>query len=322
MSGLGRWLRFNAIGMVGMGVQLGLLAGLNRLVPGHYLAATAAAIELTLVHNFCWHRRVTWRDRVAGGARGAWWGQMLRFQAANGMVSMVGNLVVMRALVAGCGMAVVAANLVAIGCCSVVNFGLGEWWAFAKEPGTSAPSSGKEESKIAEIVASGAGHDSVVESFEEGEGIETGEGGLRVEAEGLGASDGVAVGDGTGGRGQAVDTVGAGGEDGGVGLRVGEGKGAKKSEVLVAASAAGVGWEGDGEFAYGDEAGAGVVSSQGSTAVEQVGGGFGCGEVVGSVVDEGVESARGGETVGGLGKVVGGEDGDGWMRGERWLVRN
>jgi putative flippase GtrA len=52
MSSLARWARFNAVGAMGMAVQLGALAMLARVARGHYLWATAAAIELTLLHNF------------------------------------------------------------------------------------------------------------------------------------------------------------------------------------------------------------------------------------------------------------------------------
>ena len=58
-----RWGKFNLVGVVGMVVQLGALALINRLAPGHYMVATAAAIEITLLHNFVWHLHYTWRDR-------------------------------------------------------------------------------------------------------------------------------------------------------------------------------------------------------------------------------------------------------------------
>ncbi len=59
-----RWGKFNLVGAMGMIVQLGVLALLNQRWPGHFLAATAAAIELTLIHNFIWHLHTTWRDRL------------------------------------------------------------------------------------------------------------------------------------------------------------------------------------------------------------------------------------------------------------------
>ncbi len=128
MTGRARWLRFNAVGLAGAAVQLGSLRVLESCVGGHYLVASAAALEITLLHNFWWHRRVTWADR-----RGGWWGQMARFQAANGAVSLAGNLLLMRVLVGGLGMLLLEANAVAILGCSVVNFALSEWWAFGVE---------------------------------------------------------------------------------------------------------------------------------------------------------------------------------------------
>jgi putative flippase GtrA len=63
MNPLIRWGKFNLVGAIGMGVQLAALALFNRWAAGHYLYATTAAIELTLLHNFVWHLHYTWRDR-------------------------------------------------------------------------------------------------------------------------------------------------------------------------------------------------------------------------------------------------------------------
>ena len=58
-----RWGKFNLVGAMGMVVQLAALAFFSRLAAGHYLFATAAAIEIAVVHNFVWHLHFTWRDR-------------------------------------------------------------------------------------------------------------------------------------------------------------------------------------------------------------------------------------------------------------------
>jgi putative flippase GtrA len=129
MNPLLRYWRFNLVGAMGMVVQLAALAAINRWAPGHYLYATAAAIELALLHNFVWHLHYTWRDRYGGSA----FLQLTRFHATNGLVSMVGNLMLMRVLVHQGRMPVVAANLIAIGLCSVANFCLGNRWAFAAD---------------------------------------------------------------------------------------------------------------------------------------------------------------------------------------------
>ena len=115
-----------------MAFQLAALAFLNYCAPGHYLYATAAAIELTLLHNFAWHVHFTWRDRRDSFTLIR---QLLRFHASNGLVSMLGNLALMRILVQGAHVPVLMANCVAILTCSVVNFFSGDQWAFAAGKG-------------------------------------------------------------------------------------------------------------------------------------------------------------------------------------------
>lgn len=129
MNLFARWVRFNAVGAMGMGVQLGALALLGRCDGGHYLFASAAAVELAVLHNFAWHLRVTWPDRRGGSEI---WGQLARFHAANGAVSVLGNLGLMRLLVGSTHLPVLAANSIAIVCCSVANFCFGHTWAFTE----------------------------------------------------------------------------------------------------------------------------------------------------------------------------------------------
>ena len=123
-----RWGKFNLVGAMGMVVQLAALALFSRLAAGHYLFATAAAIEIAVVHNFVWHLHFTWRDRRDDSAVLA---QLMRFHLSNGLVSMAGNLVLMRILVHEARLPLLVANGTAILCCSVVNFCLGDSWAFA-----------------------------------------------------------------------------------------------------------------------------------------------------------------------------------------------
>jgi putative flippase GtrA len=124
-----RWGKFNLVGAMGMVVQLAALTLLERVSGGHYLLATAAAIELTLLHNFVWHLHYTWRDRRDDSPLLI---QLVRFHLSNGLVSLVGNLVLMRVLVQEARLPVLAANSIAIVCCSAVNFCLSERWTFAR----------------------------------------------------------------------------------------------------------------------------------------------------------------------------------------------
>ena len=128
MSTLVRSIRFNLVGAMGMAVQLTALALLNHLTGGHYLFASALAVEFAVVHNFVWHRRFTWPDRRGTSAMA---GQFVRFHLANGMVSLVGNVALMRVLVGEAHLPLLVANSIAILSCSIVNFCLGDLWAFA-----------------------------------------------------------------------------------------------------------------------------------------------------------------------------------------------
>jgi putative flippase GtrA len=114
-----RFWRFNAVGVLGFAVQLGVLALLVH-AGVHYLAATAMAVEAAILHNFAWHERWTWRDRPASGrARLA---RLLRFHALNGGVSLAGNVLIMRVLVGLCGMPPLPSNVMAVLACAAVNF--------------------------------------------------------------------------------------------------------------------------------------------------------------------------------------------------------
>lgn len=111
-----RWLKFNAVGALGIAVQLAVLAAL-RAAALHYLGATALAVEAAVLHNFVWHERWTWRDRAGPGL-----GRLVRFHLTNGLVSIGGNLLFMRLLVGWLGLPVLPSSLGSIAACSVLNF--------------------------------------------------------------------------------------------------------------------------------------------------------------------------------------------------------
>ena len=116
-----RWLKFNFVGGVGIAVQLAALALFRSVLHFDYLLATALAVETAVIHNFLWHERFTWKDRTTPGLKDSFV-RLTKFNATNGGVSILGNLLLMRLLVGGLGMNYVAANLIAIGLCSLVNF--------------------------------------------------------------------------------------------------------------------------------------------------------------------------------------------------------
>ena len=134
-----RWLKFNLVGAIGVAVQLSTLALFNHFARGHYLLATIAALELTLLHNFVWHLHYTWRDATPCRPLGSTLIQLLRFHLSNGLISLTGNLLLMRLLVAQAHLPVLAANAIAILACSLANFLLSHYWIFAREDLPSAP---------------------------------------------------------------------------------------------------------------------------------------------------------------------------------------
>jgi putative flippase GtrA len=123
MNPWARFIRFNAVGAAGIGVQLVALWLLADVAHVHYLIATPAAVGLAVAHNFIWHCRWTWCDRPRSGGLLS---SFVRFAAANGAVSLAGNLAVMATLVSGAHVEPLVANGAAIGVCGLLNFWLGD----------------------------------------------------------------------------------------------------------------------------------------------------------------------------------------------------
>lgn len=120
-----RPLLFAGVGAIGLATQLAVLGGLTRVgvpVP----AATAAAVCAAVLHNFLWHRQLTWRDRP----RVPIVPQLLRFSGLNGVVSLVGNVYVTSALAAA-GVPLLIASLAAVTVCAAANFLLADRLVFA-----------------------------------------------------------------------------------------------------------------------------------------------------------------------------------------------
>src|SRR5246127_5070839 len=113
-----RWLKFNLVGLVGIGVQLLAIALLKSGLHLNYLLATALAVEAAVVHNYLWHERFTWADRVAENS----WIRFVKFNLSTGLFSIAGNVLLMRALVGAVHVNYFVANMVTIATCSIVNF--------------------------------------------------------------------------------------------------------------------------------------------------------------------------------------------------------
>jgi putative flippase GtrA len=127
--GFQRWLKFNAVGVIGIGAQLAALAFFHRAVGLGYLAATALAVECAILHNFAWHERWTWRDCARPGSTV---GRLLRFNCSAGLVSLVCNLAGMSVLVGAYRVPYLAANLLTITAGAIANYLAADLFVFRR----------------------------------------------------------------------------------------------------------------------------------------------------------------------------------------------
>ncbi len=121
-----RWVKFSAVGAGGIFVQIVILTLLLRVAGLHYLAATALAVEASVLHNFVWHRRWTWKDRPQSRVTL----MLLRFNLTSGAMSLAGNLILMFVFVSQARLNPFIANLITIAICSLINFTLSDRFVF------------------------------------------------------------------------------------------------------------------------------------------------------------------------------------------------
>jgi putative flippase GtrA len=133
-STLLRWCKFNLVGGMGIVVQFAALFLLKSVLRFDYLLATAIAVEAAVVHNFVWHEQFTWADRIKRDSLQPAWREsllrLLRFNLANGAVSLLGNLALMKVMVGQGHMNYLVANAIAITLCSLANFLVSNEWVF------------------------------------------------------------------------------------------------------------------------------------------------------------------------------------------------
>lgn len=127
-----KWLRFGKFsltGLIGAVLQLMLFdLLLKRLhLPG--AAATALAVEITVLHNFIWHERFTWSDRQFAGLRRRA-ARLWRFHVTNGLVSLSGNTLLIYWLVQQFNAPALPSAAAAIAVCAPLNFLLADRWVY------------------------------------------------------------------------------------------------------------------------------------------------------------------------------------------------
>ena len=122
-----RWLKFNFVGGIGIGVQLAVLGMLKGGFHFNYLVSTALAVEAAVIHNFLWHEHFTWKDRERAAGPLV---RFIKFNLTNGLLSILGNLGLMRLLAGAVHLNYISANLIAITLCSLANFLVSDKFVF------------------------------------------------------------------------------------------------------------------------------------------------------------------------------------------------
>lgn len=149
-----RWCRFNFVGAIGIAVQFAVLFLLKSVLHRNYLAATAIAVEVAVLHNFVWHEQFTWADRTGLDTKNSdrtnrnrsnpdrlgvihenfpprrWLRRLLCFNLSNGAISILGNVALMKVTVGEFHLNYLVANSIAIAVCSLANFFVGNTWVF------------------------------------------------------------------------------------------------------------------------------------------------------------------------------------------------
>ncbi|HZP48551.1 MAG TPA: GtrA family protein [Vicinamibacterales bacterium] len=127
-----RFASFAAVGACGFVLQIATLQLLLIATPSGPLAATFAAVELAVLHNFVWHERWTWRDRRGGAQTAGVVRRLVRFHVANGVTSIGAAVACVALLTRALGWPPALANCVAVGLTGLVNFVALDRWVFAR----------------------------------------------------------------------------------------------------------------------------------------------------------------------------------------------
>jgi len=127
---LHRPLAFAAVASGGFLIQIAVVAALTHAASFAPEAATAIGVELAILHNFLWHERWTWRDRIGAAPRRL--RRFLDYQLATGCTSLAGNVVLVGIAARAYAIDPAAANLLAVAIMSAANYLVADRWVFAR----------------------------------------------------------------------------------------------------------------------------------------------------------------------------------------------
>ena len=111
---------YNLVGLGGFILQLAVIAVLTRVFGWHYAVATIVGLQAAIVHNFFGDCRWTWADRPVKTPQERL-GRAAKYQAARS-AALVVNVALTAVFVANLGVQPETANVMAVVCCSLINF--------------------------------------------------------------------------------------------------------------------------------------------------------------------------------------------------------
>ena len=122
-----RAARFVTVGAMGFALQMAVMAWLT-IAGWPYLVATALAVEAAVLHNFFWHVQWTWADREPSRHV---WKRLARFHAANGLNSVLVNVLGTALFVELAGVPPIYAGVLGVGLATIANFVAADRCVFA-----------------------------------------------------------------------------------------------------------------------------------------------------------------------------------------------
>lgn len=125
---LARFLKFAAVGAVGVVVNTAALYLLTTYVFGErlYLAAAAISLELSILNNFFLNDRWTFRDKAAPGSVPQ---RLIKFHGSR-LLGAVTTIVILYLLTDLLHLYYILSNLVGIGAGTLVNYLTSRFWVW------------------------------------------------------------------------------------------------------------------------------------------------------------------------------------------------
>ncbi len=126
-----RLMRFTVVAALGFAVQVVLVVLFADRWGWSLPVSTAASVEAAVLHNWAWHECWTWRRRVTGTHRLQ---RLVAFHAANGAISLLGNVACAEVLVRTTSLALPWRTLLSVALVGGLNFLVAERVVFRGRP--------------------------------------------------------------------------------------------------------------------------------------------------------------------------------------------